>query len=154
MLLKLWNLISEDISILCQMGQSTASLLVSLSLYIMVLSSNQKGECWQKKKKKKAQDNLSPIFTLCRFRSLKGDSHCFWAEEEDYLLKEGQDLRKYIIFVCIYMCTHTYINIISGWNGVPFTFWSGEYQPQFFHKMLMFPAARKQFSPSCTHSWS
>lgn len=35
------------------MGQSTASLLVSLSLYIMVLSSNQKGECWQKKKKKK-----------------------------------------------------------------------------------------------------
>lgn len=32
MLLKLWPLISEDLSILCQMGQSTASLLVSLSL--------------------------------------------------------------------------------------------------------------------------
>lgn len=31
-LLKLWTLISEDFSILCQMGQSTASLLVSLSL--------------------------------------------------------------------------------------------------------------------------
>lgn len=32
MLLKLWTLISEDLNILCQIGQSTASLLVSLSL--------------------------------------------------------------------------------------------------------------------------
>ena len=32
MLLKLWTLILEDLGILCQMGQSTASLLVSLSL--------------------------------------------------------------------------------------------------------------------------
>lgn len=32
MLLKPWTLISEDLSILCQTGQSTASVLVSLSL--------------------------------------------------------------------------------------------------------------------------
>lgn len=60
------------------------------------------------KNQKKAKDNLFSVFTLRRFRSLREILIAAEVEEEDYL-REGQDERKYIIVVCVYMYTRTHI---------------------------------------------
>lgn len=69
MLLKLWTLISEDLSILCQMGQ-VQPVCLSHSLSRSQCCHPTKKES-DDKNQKKAQDNLSPVFTLHRFRSLR-----------------------------------------------------------------------------------
>lgn len=62
MLLKLWTLISEDLNILCQIGQSTASLLVSLPLSRSQCCHPTKKEN-DDKNQKKAKYNLSSFYT-------------------------------------------------------------------------------------------
>lgn len=131
MLLKLWTLISEDLSVLCQMGQNTASLLVSLSRSWCCHPTRKEND---DKKQKKAQDNLSSVFTLRRFRPLGEILIAAEVEEDDYLRGEKVKIKEKIICVCVCVCiyvyTHIYRIIISGWSGVSFTFWSGEHQPQ------------------------
>lgn len=63
------------------------------------------------KNQKKAKDNIFPVFTLCRFGSLREILIAAEVEEEDYL-REGQDERKYIIVV--YTHTHIYKSITCG----------------------------------------
>lgn len=149
MLLKLWTLISEDLSVLCQMGQNTASLLVSLSRSWCCHPTRKEND---DKNQKKAQDNLSSVFTLRRFRSLRETLIAAEVEEEDYLRGEKVKIKEKIIcvYVCMYICIHTYIenyNLWMKWSLFYILIWGTPTSETLPEQMTMFPAARKQLPP-------
>lgn len=97
------------------MGQNTASLLVSLSRSWCCHPTRKEND---DKKQKKAQDNLSSVFTLRRFRPLGEILIAAEVEEDDYLRGEKVKIKEKIICVCVCVCiyvyTHIYRIIISG----------------------------------------
>lgn len=79
----------------------------------MVLSSNQKGEWWQKTEK--AQDNLSPIFTLCRFRSLR-EILIVAGWRSKIISWEKVKIKESTLLLCVYKYTHIYkYNLWMKW---------------------------------------